>query len=201
MQQGSEEWRLARCGHITASRLHDLIARGAKGKYLASRQDAMLAIIEERLTGVPVEVFETAAMRWGTETEPQAIALYGLMTGEDIEAVGYVPHPTIATAGASPDGLVGPVGLVEVKCPTTKTHLMYLLSRPAVPERYMTQMQWQMACAGRAWCDFVSFDPRLPPEYQMMVTRIHRHQAVIDALEAQVLEAEAEISSLMEVLK
>jgi putative phage-type endonuclease len=179
--QGSLAWHQARLGCVTASRIADVAARTKSG-YGAARQAYMRQLLAERLTGVAAEVYINAAMRWGTEMEPHAVAAYKEATGVATELVGFLSHPTIAYAGASPDRLVGDEGLLEVKCPTSATHIDTLLSCE-VSERYVLQMQWQMACSGRAWCDFVSFDPRLPDAYAYFITRAWRDDGLIARLE------------------
>jgi putative phage-type endonuclease len=157
------------------------IARTRSG-WGASRDNIMAQLIAERMTGQPQESFTNAAMRWGTETEPQARAMYEIERGVDVVEVGLYRHQTIAGTHASPDGLVGDDGLVEIKCPNTATHIDTLLSQ-SIDGKYITQMQWQMACAGRAWCDFVSFDSRMPADLQMWVRRVERDDKVISDLE------------------
>lgn len=174
MEQGSKEWLQARAGRVTASRVADIVAKTKSGP-AASRANYMAQLICERLTGSPVEGFKSAAMQWGTDMEPLARAAYEDRHGVLVVETGFVPHPTLAMAGASPDGLVGEDGLVEIKCPETATHLDTLLSG-SVPGRYEIQMLWQMACTGRAWCDFVSFDPRLPVNMQLFVARVARDE-------------------------
>lgn len=152
----------------------------------ASRANYMADLIAERLTGVPAEGFTNAAMQWGTATEPQARENYEFYANAIVEQVGFVLHPRIGDTGASPDGLVGADGLIEIKCPNTATHIDTLLGAE-VPGKYVTQMQWQMACTGRLWCDFVSFDPRMPAEMQMWVRRVARDDAIIADLEREVV--------------
>jgi YqaJ-like viral recombinase domain len=103
----------------------------------------------------------------------------------DVTEVGFIDHPEIAMTGASPDGLVGESGLVEIKCPNTATHLDTLLGG-SVHEKYLTQMYWQMACTGCDWCDFVSYDPRLPAGMALFVARVHRDVERIAELEHEV---------------
>lgn len=182
--QGSPEWLAIRCGKITASRVADLMARTKTG-YGASRANYMAELICERLTGQPAERFTNAAMQWGTETEPQARAMYEFISGVNVDQVGFVPHGTIASFGASPDGLIGDDGMVEIKCPNSATHIETLLNG-SVDGKYNTQMQAQMACTGRKWCDFVSFDPRLPAEMQMFVKRIERDDAFISNMVSEI---------------
>jgi putative phage-type endonuclease len=201
MDQGTEEWFTIRIGKVTASRVADVIAKTKTG-YSASRDNYMAQLVCERLTGQKGESFTNAAMQHGTETEPLARAAYEALKDVLVDEVGFVPHPTIAMAGASPDGLVGDDGLIEIKCPNTATHIETLLSQ-TVPGKYNTQMQFQMACTGRQWCDFVSFDNRLPEELQLFVTRVPRDEVFIRLIEAEIVQFLAElddkINKLMKV--
>ncbi|WAJ27581.1 lambda exonuclease family protein [Antarcticirhabdus aurantiaca] len=198
--QGSPEWHAVRTGKVTASRVADIIAKTKTGP-AASRANYLGELVAERLTGVPAESFSSPAMRWGTETEPQARAAYCFYRDADVTEIGFVPHPVIPSTGASPDGLVGDDGLIEIKCPNTATHVETLLSG-TIASKYVTQMQWQMACTGRAWCDFVSFDPRMPGEMQIFIQRVERDDAVIAELEEAVVsflgELEAKLAALAE---
>jgi putative phage-type endonuclease len=196
--QGSPEWFAVRCGKVTASRVADVIAKTKTG-YGASRANYAAELIAERLTQSTAPGFTNAAMQWGTDQEPHARAAYSLLHDVDVEEIAFVDHPEIAMSGASPDGLVGLDGLVEFKCPNTATHLDTLLSE-TVPGKYITQMQWQMACTGRAWCDFASFDPRLPPSMQLFVKRVKRDASLILDLEAQVADFLAEIDAKVAAL-
>ncbi len=182
--QNTSEWHAARCGKVTASRVSDVVARTKSG-YGASRDRYMGEIIAERLTGVPHEGHTNAAMQRGTEMEPHALLAYSPRVGFDVEEIGFVQHPTIAMSGASPDGLVSAEGLVEIKCPMTHTHIATLLGG-GIGIGYSLQIQWQLACTGRAWCDFVSFDPRMPESMRLFVKRIRRDDALITELEREV---------------
>lgn len=197
--QGSSVWHQARLGCITASRIAEVVARTKSG-YGAARQAYMRQLLAERLTGLVAEVYINAAMRWGTDMEPHAVAAYEEATGVATELVGFVSHPAIAYAGASPDRLVGDEGLLEVKCPASATHIDTLLSGE-VPERYVLQMQWQMACSGRAWCDFVSFDPRMPEDYAFFVTRVRRDEECIAWLEDETRRFIGEIEQRLDDLE
>lgn len=201
MDQGSEEWFTIRIGKVTASRVADVIAKTKTG-YSASRDNYMAQLICERLTGLKGESFTNAAMQHGTDTEPLARAAYEALKDVLVDEVGFVPHPTIEMAGASPDGLVGEDGLLEIKAPQTNTHIETLLSQ-SVPGKYNTQMQFQMACTGRKWCDFVSFDNRLPEELQLFVMRVPRDEVFIRLIEAEIVQFIAElddkINKLMKV--
>jgi len=201
MEQGTDEWFAIRIGKVTASRVADVIAKTKSG-YSASRDNYMAQLVCERLTGQKGESFTNAAMQHGTETEPLARAAYEALKDVLVDEVGFVPHPTIKMAGASPDGLVGDDGLIEIKCPNTATHIETLLSE-SVPTKYYTQMQFQLACTGREWCDFVSFDNRLPEELQLFVKRVPRDEMYIKLMEAEIVQFIAElddkINKLMKV--
>lgn len=193
MIQGSEEWKAARAGRVTASRIADVIAKTKTG-WGASRTNYAAQLIAERLTGTTAEGFTNAAMQHGTATEPEARDAYAFMHDAEVTEVGFVPHPHIEMAGASPDGLVDADGLVEIKCPNTATHIDTLLGA-TVPAKYVAQMQWQMACTGRLWCDFASYDPRMPDRMRLFVKRLHRDEAMIRELEAAVVAFLEEISA------
>jgi putative phage-type endonuclease len=184
MEQGSAEWLAARLGKVGASRVADIIAKTKSG-WSASRANYMAELVAERLTGSPTEKFTSAAMQWGTDCEAEARAAYQFETGTVVTKVGFIPHPAIAMAGASPDGMIGDMGLLECKCPNTATHIDTLRGG-SVPGKYVTQMQWQMACTGRQWCDFVSFDPRMPESMRLFVKRVPRDGNCIAELETQV---------------
>jgi putative phage-type endonuclease len=184
-EQGTDEWIKERLGKVTASRIADLTATTKSG-WGASRQNYMAELLCERLTGERAgSRFVSQEMTWGKEKEPEARSLYEIMNDVKIEQVGFKHHPMIPMSGASPDGMVGDDGLIETKCPLTNQHIDTLLDK-AVPGKYIKQMQWQMACTGRQWCDFVSYDPRLPHHMRLFVTRIPRDQTVISSLESDV---------------
>jgi putative phage-type endonuclease len=202
VEQGTPEWFAARLGNVTASRVADVIAKTKSG-YSASRDNYMAQLICERMTGTVAESYTNAAMQWGTETEPLARAAYESLADVLVDEVGYIAHPTIERAGASPDGLIGLFGLLEIKCPNTATHIDTLISEQ-VPTKYITQMQWQMSCTGRIWADFVSFDPRLPSGLQMFVKRVEFDAEYVAMLKEEVIkflaELDAKISKLNERL-
>lgn len=185
IEQGSAEWFAARLGKVTASRVADVIAKTKTG-WGASRANYAAELIAERLTGKTAESYTNAAMQWGLDHEADARAAYEFRTDSEVTLIGYAPHPQIEMAGASPDGLVGDDGLVEFKCPNTATHIDTLLGEP-VAGKYFTQTCWQMACTGRQWCDWVSFDPRLPESMRLFVHRFQRDSIVIGALEREVV--------------
>lgn len=197
--QRTAEWHQERLGKVTASCLHKVMAKLRDGRPGAERSNYMAQLICERLTGNPTEGFTNAAMQRGTEVEPQARAMYAFQTGNDVEETGFHSHPQIEMAGASPDGFVGEDGLLELKCPNSATHIATLRGEP-IDRKYVLQMQWQMACTGRAWCDFASFDDRLPEEMALHVQRVERDNKLIAEMEAEVRaflsEVEAAVADL-----
>lgn len=194
MEQRSPEWFAARCGKVTASRLYGVMARTKSG-YAASRQNYMAELICQRLTGKQEEGFTNAAMMRGTELEPVAREMYALNEFDAvISEVGLIDHPTITGFAASPDGLVNDDGLIEIKCPNTWTHLQTL--KTGAPKRqYLLQMHAQMMCTGRKWCDFVSFDDRLPPELAYFKTRINFDEVLAAEIEQEVVKFLAELET------
>lgn len=198
MEQGSNEWKAARLGKLTASRMADAVARTKSG-WGASRANLMATLMVERLTGQPADSYTNDAMKWGTETEPQARSAYSFITDADVEQVGFIDHPKIAMSGASPDGLIGADGALELKCPNTATHIEFLLSG-TIPDKYQKQMTWQLACMERVWCDFVSFDPRLPVDLQIKIVRFIPSKDEITELEKQARDFLKELDAKLESL-
>lgn len=198
VRQGSAEWKLKRLGRVTASRVADVVAKTKTG-WGSSRANYLAEIVAERLTGLPADKYVSGPMQWGTENEPLAKEAYEFYTGASVQDVGFINHPRIAMSGASPDGLVGADGLIEAKCPSTRGHIETLLGG-AIEARYVCQMQWQLACTGRAWCDFVSFDPRMPEEMRLHVERVERDDKRIAELEAMVREFLAEVDAKVSAL-
>ena len=194
-EQGSQEWLAERLGKITASRIADLMSTTKSG-YSTSRANYIAQLVCERLTGKVQESFTNGAMQWGTETEPLARATYEVTGNVMVDQVGFIQHPDIEMAGCSPDGLVGYVGMIEIKCPNTATHIDTLLSKKP-PSKYILQMQFQMACTGRQWCDFVSFDPRLPEHLSMFVSRVHRDEEKIKTITEEVEKGLLEVAKII----
>lgn len=195
-EQGTEEWHLERLGKVTASKISDVMMKPTTAGY----QNYLSQLACERLTGKPTEVHVSYAMQHGTDTEPQARAVYEMKTGVDVVQVGFIDHPSIAMSGASPDGEVGPNGLVEIKCPQPTEHIR-TLTGGAIKKQYVSQMQWQMACTGREWCDFVSFCPSLPDDLEVHIQRVKRDDQVILEMERAVDLFCGEVSNLIEKLK
>lgn len=184
--QGTAEWKQARCGKVTASRIHELAAR-AKSGWAASRASYMAELLVERLTGAPGEGYVSDPMAWGIFTQSEARIAYETYTGWAVHKVGFVAHPAITMAGCSPDGLIGDDGLIEIKCPSSKTHIETRLSK-RVPDRHMEQIQFQLACTERHWGDFVSYDPRLPVPVRLFIKRVPRDDHQIQRLEDLVVK-------------
>jgi putative phage-type endonuclease len=194
--QGTDEWLAERAGKVTASALSNVMM----AKTTAGYQNYMAQIICERLTGQPVETFKSAAMEHGNETEPQARAFYELETGNDVVECGFIADPMLANTGASPDGLVGELGLVEIKCPQPAKHIKNLMGGN-IDKGYMLQMQWQMQVTGREWCDFVSFNPSFPPHLQLHITRVERDAEMQGEIRTAVTSFLAAVDDKLRVLE
>lgn len=197
-EQGSVEWLQERLGHVTASRLADVLATVKTGE-AASRRNYRAELVAQRLTGTVEAGYTNAAMQWGTDNEPIARSEYEVRKEVFVDQVGFIKHPMILWAGASPDGLVGTDGLIEIKCPNTATHIDTLLSQ-TIPSQYEKQMLWQIACTGRAWCDFVSFDPRLPSDLSFFCKRFNPSMEQIKEAEQAVITFLAEVEETLSKL-
>lgn len=196
VEQGSAEWHQHRCGSLGASQVHDVLAKTKSG-YSAARGNTIARIASERLTGAVQETYKSSAMQWGNDMEPKARSAYTFLTGNSVSIVGMFKHPTLIGTHASPDGLVGKDGLIEIKCPNTLTHIETLDSEKIDP-KYLTQMQWQMFLTERDWCDFVSFDPRMPDDLQLFVKRVERDPKRIAELCAEVTKFLGEVDQMMD---
>lgn len=197
--QRTDDWFANRVGKVTASSIYKVMAKTKSGPG-ADRANYMADLITERLTGMKAGSFSNAAMQWGIDMEPQARDAYAQTFGDEPVEIGFVDHPVIAMTGASPDGLVGFDGLVEIKCPNSSTHIATLRGAP-IDRKYMLQMQWQMACTERSWCDFVSYDPRLPEEMQLHCRRVDRDAALLAEIEAEVNAFLAELDATVAELR
>jgi len=199
LEQRSTEWFSERAGKVTASAVYKVMARTKTG-YGADRANYAAQLVTERLTGFPADSFSNSAMQWGIDTEPQARAAYEFRTGLSVVETGFHAHPAIAMFGASPDGLCGDAGLVEIKCPNSATHINTLRG-DGIDRKYMLQMQTQMICTGREWCDFVSFDPRLPMEMQIHIRRVERDAELVAEIEGEVTKFLAEVDATVADLR
>ena len=196
IEQGSQEWLALRAGKVTASKVSDVMSAITTAGY----RNYLADLVVERLTGNKTESFTNAAMQWGVDQEPLARAEYEVKTGSFVDQIAFVEHPTIVNLGCSPDGLVGDDGLIEIKCPNTATHIDYVM-QDKVPTKYIPQIQCQLAVTGRKWCDFVSFDPRLPDGLQILIVRLERDDEYIEKLEARVVKFLDEVNSAVNGLK
>jgi len=201
MEQRSEEWYAIKAGKFSASEMSDVVAKPTTAAY----RNLIAAKVAERLTGQFRQSFTSTAMQWGIDHENDARDMYWLRECPVIEETGFVLHPELPEwAGASPDGMVEQDGLVEIKCPNTATHIDYLRIRgdvKKIPKPYLYQMQWQMACTGRKWCDFVSYDPRMPDHLRLAVCRVERDAKLIEDLTDAVKKAAHEVRGIIEELE
>jgi len=203
LEQRTDEWLQARVGKVTASQMKHVLSKTQKGLPTAARTTYLWQQVIERLTGQPAPVARTMAMQWGTDQEPFALQAYNEAHLVNVEAVGFVQHPTLAV-GCSPDGLVtedmASTGLVEIKCPfNSAVHLETWLS--GMPEEHMAQVQGQMWITGREWCDFVSFDPRMPADLQLYVQRVQRNPEFIAGLEREIITFLGEVDAIVQKLQ
>lgn len=198
--QGTPEWFDVRRGKITASRVKDVVTVLKSGGESASRADYKMQLALERMTGQTAESFCSKDMIWGTETEPLARLAYCVHTGLDVEEVGFIDHPDVLRSGASPDGLVGGSGLVEIKCPKTTTFVEWAVGGK-VPTSHLDQMHWQIDCAGSDWCDFVAYDPRMPWGNQLFIRRLNRDDGRLVFLRCEVSKFDQEVEELIEKIR
>lgn len=199
MEQRSDEWFEARLGKVTASKIADVMSTLKTGKEAITRKNYRIQLVSERLTNKKADSFINDAMRIGIEREDDARTTY-IFKHNDVEEIGFVDHPTIPMTGASPDGLVGDDGLIEIKSPLATTHTDTIISGEA-PSKYIPQMQWQMACTGRKWCDFVSFNPDFPESLQLFVVRVERDDTLIKELEDGVQKFLSEVDDTINQLQ
>jgi putative phage-type endonuclease len=196
IEQGSDEWKQARLGHVTASNIADVMSKGKGSAEAVGRYKYKVKLVAERLTQTAGESFTNAAMEWGIEQEQFACIEYEASRNVFVERTGFWLHPTISWLGVSPDRLVGDEGLIEVKCPNTTTHLGYLFENK-IPADYYKQIQCQLWVTGRQWCDFVSYDPRLPKRNQLLIVRTERDESLIKEMEAETIQFLSEVNQLI----
>ena len=199
VEQGSPEWFQMRLGKVTASRVADILAKTKTGPS-ASRQNYLIELALQRTTGIIQESYSNSAMEWGTQTEPQARVAYEITTNNFVDKVAFIDHPSIKWFGCSPDGLVSDRGLLEIKCPNSATHWEYFKSKKP-PQKYFIQMQAQIACTQRDWCDFVSFDPRMPERSQLLIVRVNRDDAFIAEMESEIKQFLSEVANEVELMQ
>jgi len=197
--QGSQEWFVARLGKVTASRISDVLATLKTGE-AASRKNYRMELVCERLTGLKAEGYTNSHMERGNTLEPFARSSYEAIKGVFVTEVGFIQHPFILMSGASPDGIVGELGLIEIKCPTPSNHIETVLSKKS-PAKYFNQMQWQMACTNREFVDFVSYCPEVGQGLDLFITRVERDDKYIAETEEAVNAFLEEVDSLTKQLK
>lgn len=184
MRQRTAEWFQARLGKVTSSNIYNVLSRTTKNLPTSKYEEYKIKLMTERLVGEISQSYTTAAMQWGIEHEENALKEYAFIYDTEVTQCGFIQHPTIQMAGASPDGLIGENGLVEIKCPQSANHLRFWMTETIKPE-YLAQMHFQMACTGRQWCDFVSYDPRFAEQsahLRLKVQRIHRNDEQIETI-------------------
>lgn len=167
---GTAEWVKARIGIVTASRLGDVMAKRKDKQEAAPRRNYMRELVAERMTGFAIDHYVSPAMQWGLDYENEGKEYYEALSGNLIEPAGFILHRSIADFGATPDGFLSPDGVFEMKAPTTSTHLDWIIDGKVPPE-YKPQMLGEMMCTGRQWCDFSSYDPRMPENKRLFVRR------------------------------
>ena len=199
IEQGTDEWLKVRLGKVTASGVADVLAKTKTG-VSASRGNYLIKLAIQRTTGVIEESYTNDAMQWGKDNEAQARIAYEVASNCFVDQIAFIDHPTIKWFGASPDGLVNDDGLVEIKCPNSATHWEYFKAK-APPRKYFIQMQAQMACTTRQWCDFVSFDPRMPERSRLLIVRVFRDNEFISDMENQVQEFLDEVEKEVNLMK
>jgi putative phage-type endonuclease len=194
IEQGSAEWFASRLGKVTASKVYDVMAKTKSG-YGAARKNYMMELLCQRLTGAREEGFTNAAMQRGNDLEPMARGRYEIENDLLVSETGLIDHPELEGFAASPDGVVGDDGLIEIKCPNTATHIDFMKTGKINP-RHQSQMTAQMLCTGRDWCDFVSFDDRLPENLEYRVQRYELDKAFAIEMLFEVKKFLDELSAL-----
>lgn len=200
-EQRSPEWHAARLGKLTASCLGDAFATTKSG-FSTSRRNLRLRLVLERLTGRSQESgYTNAAMDRGIQLEPDARAAYEVESGLLVDTVGFILHDELPT-GASPDGLIGDDGGIEIKCPGAAAHLDYL--KGEIPNDYRLQVMHSLWLTGRAWWDFASFNPDFPEPLRLKVTRLYAkdidlaaHELAVRFFLGEVEKELADVKALM----
>ena len=199
VEQGSPEWFQMRLGKVTASRVADILAKTKTGPS-ASRQNYLIELAIQRTTGIIQESYSNSAMEWGVQNEGLARCAYEVNTNNFVDQVAFIDHPSIAWFGCSPDGLVSDRGLVEIKCPNSATLWEYFKAKKA-PNKYVIQMQAQMAVTGKDWCDFISFDPRMPDRSQLLIVQVPRDPEFILFMETEIKQFLSEVEVEVNLMK
>ena len=196
LEQGTEEWKMARLGHVSASNLDAVMAKVKTGE-AKTRLDYKIRVATEQITNAIQDSYSNQYMEWGIEQEPFARMAYEARAEAFVEKTGFWKHPDIKWFGCSPDGLVGDDGLIEIKCPKSTTHVKYLLDNK-LPEDYYWQVHGQMLVTGRKWVDFISFDPRMPEHKQLFITRVNRDEEIMAQLKVAVIGFLSEVDEMIQ---
>jgi hypothetical protein len=199
--QGSVEWALVRVGRVTASNVSKVLSRSRDRKSEgATRANYKARIIAEILTGRPQEDdYTNDDMDGGIEREPLARAAYEVCIDDFVDQVGFVIHPRMERSGASPDGLVGKPGMVQIKCPKPATHIAYRCAG-VVPSKYEPQLAWEMETCEREWSDFVSYCPDFPAPANLFVVRQFHDPRRAREIAAEINHFNREVDELIEKL-
>ena len=196
LEQGTDEWKMARLGHVSASNLDAVMAKVKTGES-KTRLDYKIRVATEQITNAIQDSYSNQYMEWGIEQEPFARMAYEACTESFVEKTGFWKHPDIKWFGCSPDGLVGDDGLIEIKCPKSTTHVKYLLDNK-LPEDYYWQVHGQMLVTGRKWVDFISFDPRMPEHKQLFIIRVDRDEEIMAQLKVAVIGFLSEVDEMIQ---
>lgn len=212
IDQRSEAWFAERAGKITASRMSDVMLERDREPFKSGPRkgqqkpppkaltDYAYQLAAERLTGRPRKQVKAAALQWGQDVEPAAVAAYQAETGELVTLCGFMQHPVYSFVGASPDFQVGEDGGGEVKSPeSSEVHLETLLC--GLPSEHIAQIQGGLWVSGRQWWDFVSYHPDFPPEYRLYIERVNRDSLYIAQLESACLQMEADVQEILSKLQ
>ncbi|QEE11715.1 YqaJ viral recombinase family protein [Bartonella krasnovii] len=200
MEQRTAEWFQARLGKVTASNVYNVLSKTAKGMPTSKYEDYKIKLMTERLTEEISQSYITPAMQWGIDYEEDPLREYAFIYDTEVTRCGFIQHPTIQMAGASPDGLIGEDGLIEIKCPQSSNHLRFFIDGN-IKSEYYAQMQFQMACTGRKWCDFMSYNPNFVGKstgLRMKIKRINRDEEQIEQINQAVEIFLAEIDQEMQ---
>jgi putative phage-type endonuclease len=194
--QGTAEWMQARCGSVGASQVSDLMSKGKNGAESTGYANLRAKMVAERLSGCVIEGYTNGYMERGNTDESAAREVYEFVTGNIVEQVGLIRHPTIPFFHASPDGLIGDDGMLELKRKIPALHIAYLLKNE-VPTEYRKQMTAQLACSGRQFVEFASYCPEMPEDLQLFKIRFHRDEDAIKEMETAVVAFNASVEKML----
>lgn len=197
IEQKTDDWFALRCGKFTGTTFKNLLVENKKSK---EYQNLIWSVATERIQGYQPQGVNSYSLRWGTENEPRARDAYQIRTGEFVDEVAFIQHPKYSFVGVSPDGLIDPNGGLEIKCPKSpEIHLQRFFD--GVPDEYMPQIQGAMWVTGRAWWDFVSYDPDTAEHLKLLIIRVNRDESFIQRIEKEVFIAENKVRELVDKFK